>query len=329
MAAINTSGEGSGNDGPPTTLREALSRSSNANPDQQAEPIAKPQRNEAPRETKQQGDVDFNQRVRVKSNGQERDVSLQELRDYYQRGESANKRFQEAAELRKQAESEQRRYRDAFRNPQALLKAALNEEGGPAALYNAYQEALKLAKMTPEQQEAWERSQELEAKAQELEQYKTKEQAAQAEARENAEIDQHLDGLEDAFEKIGWFPSEKSEPIVDILAASIIDEAKASGERITYRQAATLIRDLTHDMARDIVSGMKDEQLREWLGEKRLAGFSSRQAQQVQSRLPQTVPRDGQQRVAPRQPNGQFAGNGPVVMNRGDLSAFRKLVEGR
>lgn len=273
-------------------------------------------------------DDDISERkLRAKVNGQEKEVSIREMLDYYQRGESANKRFQEAAELRKQAETAKERAERLLRDPKALIDTLINDADGAKTVHEAYQELTRLAQMTPEQQQEYLRTRELEQRAAKLEAIEAEQRQAQERAQEEAIIDQHLDGLEDAYEKLGWQPSEGMQDLTDMLAASIIEEVREQGMKgVTYRHIAGTVQEMVQDITRESLSSMDDAALRELIGEKRLRSLMAEDVKRVTGRLPQQTQRTQQA----RQPSGQFAQKpqGPRVHNAGDIRGFRALLEG-
>ena len=277
-------------------------------------------------QTRADDSLDLDRKVRAKVNGKEKEVSLREALDYYQRGESANQRFQEAASLKKEAETAKERAERLLRDPKALVDALINDETGAKTVHEAYQELVRLAQMSPEQQAEYLRVKELEGKAFQMEQLERQRQAELEQQQEQAIIDQHLDGLDDAYEKLGWQPSEKVQDVADMLAASLIDEIKESGTKgVTYRHIAGAVKDAIQDMVSESLSGMDDQALRELIGEKRLRSLMAEDVRAVQSRKPQAIPRDSN-----RQPTGQFAPKkpaGPVVHYPGDLRGFRAMLD--
>lgn len=347
QAAINSGGGESSNSGPPTSVREAINRERSpqdegfdvaehrdASPPRRQEPKdpakAEPKRQEREPQQRQQReerpDDDFARTYRVKVNGQEKDVSLSEMRDYYQRGESANKRFQEAADLRKQAEAANEKAARLLKDPKALVESLLDDPDGARTVHEAYQEMLRLAKLSPEQQQEYLRVKELERRDGQLRQMEEQRQAKEAEAREARIVDQHLDGMEDAFDMLGWKPSEKMQDVTDMMTANLIDEMREQGIKATYKQVAETIKGAVMDMIGDHVSALDDAGLRELIGEKRLRKMMNAEVSQLQSRLPQ---RTNPETAPARQPNGRFKEPESYVHHAGDMRGFRSLVEGR
>lgn len=270
--------------------------------------------------------LDLDRKVRAKVNGKEKEISLREALDYYQRGESANQRFQEAANLRKEAETAKERAERLLKDPKALVEALINDETGAKTVHEAYQELVRLAQMSPEQQAEYLRVKELEGKAFQMEQLERQRQAELEQQQEQAIIDQHLDGLDDAYEKLGWSPSEKTQDVADMLAASLIDEIKESGTKgVTYRHIAVAVKDAIQDMVSESLSSMDNAALRELIGDKRIKALIAEDVKAVQSRKPAAVPRDQN-----RQPTGQFAPKkpaGPAVHYAGDMRGFRAMLD--
>ena len=270
--------------------------------------------------------LDLDRKVRAKVNGKEKEISLREALDYYQRGESANQRFQEAANLRKEAETAKERAERLLKDPKALVEALINDETGAKTVHEAYQELVRLAQMSPEQQAEYLRVKELEGKAFQMEQLERQRQAELEQQQEQAIIDQHLDGLDDAYEKLGWSPSEKTQDVADMLAASMIDDIKESGTKgVTYRHIAGAVKDAISDMVSESLSSMDNAALRELIGDKRIKALIAEDVKAVQSRKPSAVPRDQN-----RQQGGQFAPKkpaGPAVHYAGDMRGFRAMLD--
>lgn len=270
--------------------------------------------------------LDLDRKVRAKVNGKEKEISLREALDYYQRGESANQRFQEAANLRKEAETAKERAERLLRDPKALVDALINDETGAKTVHEAYQEMMRLAQMTPEQQQEYLRVKELEGRAAQMDRLEQERQAQIQQQQEQAIIDQHLDGLDDAYEKLGWSPSEKVQDVADMLAASLIDEIKESGTKgVTYRHIAGAVKDAIQDMVSESLSSMDNAALRELIGDKRIKALIAEDVKAVQSRKPSAVPRDQN-----RQQGGQFAPKkpaGPAVHYAGDMRGFRAMLD--
>lgn len=270
--------------------------------------------------------LDLDRKVRAKVNGKEKEISLREALDYYQRGESANQRFQEAASLKKEAESAKERAERLLRDPKALVDALINDETGAKTVHEAYQEMMRLAQMTPEQQQEYLRVKELEGRAAQMDRLEQERQAQIQQQQEQAIIDQHLDGLDDAYEKLGWSPSEKVQDVADMLAASLIDEIKESGTKgVTYRHIAGAVKDAISDMVSESLSSMDNAALRELIGDKRIKALIAEDVKAVQSRKPSAVPRDQN-----RQQGGQFAPKkpaGPAVHYAGDMRGFRAMLD--
>lgn len=270
--------------------------------------------------------LDLDRKVRAKVNGKEKEISLREALDYYQRGESANQRFQEAANLRKEAETAKERAERLLRDPKALVDALINDETGAKTVHEAYQEMMRLAQMTPEQQQEYLRVKELEGRAAQMDRLEQERQAQIQQQQEQAIIDQHLDGLDDAYEKLGWSPSDKTQDVADMLAASLIDEIKESGTKgVTYRHIAGAVKDAISDMVSESLSSMDNAALRELIGDKRIKALIAEDVKAVQSRKPSAVPRDQN-----RQQGGQFAPKkpaGPAVHYAGDMRGFRAMLD--
>lgn len=138
-------------------------------------------------------------------------------------------------------------------------------------------------------------------------------------------MDQHLDGMEDAFEMIGWQPSEKMQDVTDMMTANLIEEMREQGVKATYKQVAETIKGAVMDMIGDHVGALDDAGLRELIGEKRLRKMMNAEVSQLQSRLPRQTTRE---EAPPRAPNGRFKEPQPYIHHAGDMRGFKSLVEG-
>lgn len=360
LSAINNGGGGADGEGPasgpPANLRDAMKRAEADGGSQGGAPKARTglefdplkqgretrddedtqrQRREPPndrrdrpetRETKEEAQE---RKITAKlRNGQTKEVTEKDLLDYYQRGESANQKFQEASAAEKRAKAAEAKATALLRDPKALLEHLINDGDGVKSVHEAYQELMKLAKMSPEEQQNFLRTKELENRDAQLRAMEEAEAAKAQEAAEDAQIDQHLDGLEDAFDKIGWFPSEAAEPLCDLLMETMLDEVKSSGQKgVTYRHIAQTIKGVIEDTSRDWLSSATDEQLTEIIGEKRLRGLMNGQVKAVQSKLPTQVQRNPTQ--LPRDRNGRYQEPKVIPYQPGDLKGLRAILDGR
>ena len=240
-----------------------------------------------------------------------------------------NAKHQQTVEAEKKARAEAERYRSALKSGDSLFERLLEEEGGVRALEEAYLKAKNLANMTPEQRAQWQKQRDLEDKARQLEEVQKTQQEKKEEAKQLALAERHLDGLEDAFEKIGWTPSEKMEPVTDLIATSIIEEAQSSGMQLKYIDVARITQECVRDIGSQFVQNMDDAQLTEFIGKDRIQKLIGAQVSQLQSGRPSALPGS----TAPRAPNGQFVpsnGGKPQIRTYSPGTGdWQKIVRGQ
>lgn len=337
--------------GPPSTLKEALSRAAKTTPAEEFDPVknnneAKPgpriekeepkpkpktrfreARDPQQEPQQRQPDPAQAQKFRAKVMGQEREVSAQELLDYYQRGESANKKFQEAARKSKEAEERIQKMQQALKDPKSLVDMVIDDADGAKAIFEAYKQLEQLAKMTPEQQQEYLRVRELENRDLQLKRIEEERRTAEDREKENRVVDRHIDGLEDAYQKIGWEPPEEMVELTDMLAAHLIDEVQESGVKgVKYRHIAQVVKETLDGAVSTMVSNMSDEQLIGLVGQKRLRQLMQAEVQKVQRNLPGQVPRDV---GVNRDEVGKFKKQEQIILHRsGDMKSFKKLLGG-
>lgn len=248
-----------------------------------------------------------------------------------QRLAGLNAKHQQTVEAEKKARAEAERYRSALKSGDTLFERLLEEEGGVKALEDAYLKAKNLASMTPEQRMQWQKQRDLEDKAAQLEELKKTEAQKAEERKQHAMAERHLDGLEDAFEKLGWMPDENVEPIADLVATGIIEHAQENKIPMSYSEVARLTQQTLRDVGSSFVQTMDDEQLAEFIGKERLQKIIGAQVSQLQSGRPSVVP----PRQDPnRAPNGQFApangGGRPQIRTYSPgTGEWQKIVRGQ
>lgn len=201
------------------------------------------------------------ERYKVKVAGQEREMTLDELRQQATLAMGAQARFEEAARLRKEA--------DAAR--EALLKdpaGYLREQGWTQEQLYALAEKQVLQqieeeRLTPEQR----RIRELEAKLQETESAKEAARKAEEEAaiaQQEQEYSQRLVGeLKDAFKKTG-LALDDSLHLTGVI--KFLQGARAAGEDVNVAEAVEYVRHEMQERTNQFLNSMQGDQLLRYLG---------------------------------------------------------------
>lgn len=212
----------------------------------------------------------------IKVNGEEKTVTLDDLRTMAQKGAGAEKRFEEAAQLRKQLESEMEQVRSRLEGD-PVLSAYLS--GGREALYAAIEAELEHAALPAEEKVARQRQRDLEAKAAKADEYeKAEQERREAEAAQRAQ--QHYTAkITEALTGVGVGPK----PAAIRRMATLMDTAIEEGARVTIAQLAEQVRD---EMRGDLTEWMPSEadQLAELLGEGRVKVLLARETARLKSR---------------------------------------------
>lgn len=270
--------------------------------------------------------------------GQERELTLAELRDLAPLGIAAQSKMQEAAKLRKEAEraiAERNELAKRAATPQGardLLTRLAREAGADpnAILRSILEEELRFSQLTPEQQKAL-------AMEQELARYRTAEQQRQidmqrqqAQYEEQRVLNKWDSGVGAAIKRdFASLPNEVKEELHE-RALDTIDDAVARGERITYAEAARRAAQYLDTISTKRVSSLSTEQKIALLTPEERQAIAASVAKEQAARNPQPVAN-----AQPRNPStGQYASpqNPPKVEYKsamGLVEQIRRLREGR
>jgi hypothetical protein len=217
----------------------------------------------------------------------------------------------------------------ALESGDALFDRLLQTPAGIKALVDAHKKAQDVANMTPEQRAQWEKTRKLEEDSRQLEEMRRADEERAEDARVEADAVRIVDGLEDGYKKIGWYPPEHVEPLADLIATELIDEIRAGRmESMTYGQLARQTHDILHSVGESFVRELDDAKLTEFLGEERVQKLVNAQVAKLQSGRPQVVA--PQQQSQNRNPdNGQYAQRPKITTYSPGTGAFRNILNGR
>lgn len=236
------------------------------------------------------------ERYTIKVNGEEREVSLDDLRTMAQKGAGAERKFEEAAKLRKELEGEIAAIRQKLHGD-PVLRAYLS--GGREALYQAMLEDLEYDALPEEERAERDRRRELEEKAKRADEYETRErerQEAEAAAQLQGRI---LDQMGAALEQVGIGKKPAAIRRLSYLAEAAIEE----GAQVTMQQLAEQVRD---EMNGDLTAQIPDdpEALFALLGEERVKALYQRETERLRSRSAAVKRTNGSRPRAERQSSG-------------------------
>jgi hypothetical protein len=203
-------------------------------------------------------------KYKVKVNGEEREVALNDLIERYQKEEAAEHKFQSAAQLRKEIASlEERLAKDPF--GYAREKGANIEDLAEQILL----EKLRWEKMTDEQKElvmSKQKMSEYEKRIQELTEKDQKLAASQAEAKAAQEID---DEISQALAELG---SKPTPGIVAAIATQLLAYHEA-GRQVSAKDVVKKVRENLSMSAKELISSMSVDDLRSFLPKSHLDGL--------------------------------------------------------
>lgn len=223
--------------------------------------------------------------------GEEMQVTMDELLKSVQTAKASGKRFQEAASMRKEAEAARQELaaleEQLLRNPlEAMKKKGVPEQSIKKhyedVLYQMYQydqlsDEEKAARQEKASQE--QRIREYEEKLKELEQMKQEKQQSQFQAdvakEEEALTSQFLEALDSSSvpstpEAIQW--------MANYMVASI-----EAGNEVDLTTAAAIYKQSTSKSLRSQIESLNEDQLLELIGEKKLNKLRSKEIQKVKS----------------------------------------------
>lgn len=215
------------------------------------------------------------QTVRIKVDGEERELTLDEAIVLAQKGMSADQRFQKAASMRKSAEDIFAKLKE---DPWSVLSS---EDIGhdPMKLAEEYiLKQLKEAEMTPEQREA-------ERIKRENEEYRRREAEREAKAKQTQYEQAKLRAKEE-YERVFNEALDKSKlPRTAATLARMAQKQYAAlkqGHELTPSQIAALVRrDLQNEME-SVARGLDNDLLEKFIGKEKLDALRKAQVERVQ-----------------------------------------------
>lgn len=240
-------------------------------------------------------------RVKVKVDGTEQEVPIEDVLRDYQIRKASDQRFQEAAKMQQRV---QQWVDDFNRDPIAAMeKLASGKEGAKfdeiveKYLYNKMQ----LEKMTPEQRQAMQQKQELdrlrgaEAKrGQDAEEQKANEQKAQLAKRIQGQISTAMEAEE--------LPADPD--VAADIARLLLQAHRVGNKDYTARDAARDIRAKLIDRQHVLISKMTPEQLVKWIG-KDAERIRQYEVSQLRNPPPTVVNRGGTRPLGQKTPPAQ------------------------
>lgn len=236
------------------------------------------------------------ERFTIKVDGEEKAVTLDELRTMAQKGAGAERKFEEAAKLRKQYEAEVAQLRKEL-GGDPLIRAYLT--GGREAVLAALVEDLEFESLPEEEREKRTKQRELEEKARRAEEYEKRErerlEAQQAEQMQGQIVQQ----MTSALEAVGVGAKPAAIRRMAILAEAAVEERA----NVTMEQLAEQVRD---EMRGDLGSWLPEDPdaLVELLGDERMKLLREREAARLKSRtadISRTKPKpNGERKPRPK-----------------------------
>lgn len=224
-----------------------------------------------PQEKKKQATQELAQQLyKVKIDGEEKEVPLEDLIANYQKGTAAYKKFEEAAKLKKEADERMKMDQELLRllkeDPRALLmhpEVGHSREDIRKLAEGFLVEELELEQMTPEQREL----KELRAKLKQQEEEKAQAEAAEREARIEAQKE-HLavewtNTIKDILPKYGLPASART--IAQM--ATHKERALEQGYDLPWEEAAKLTKEDFMRWQREIYNSLDGDDLVKVLGQ--------------------------------------------------------------
>lgn len=252
--------------------------------------------------------------------GEQIQVTLDELLKNVQTAKASNKRFQEAALTRKQAEEAQQKAQalreELLRNPlQAMLKEGVDEKSirkhYEDVLYQMYQyDQLSDEEKAARQKEAEQRREfeKMQEQLKELEQLKKEKEEAAFQQQVAAEEERITQEFLAAFEQ----HNVPNTPEAVQWMANYMAAALEAGEDVDLGTAAALYKQNSSQSLQSFIQSLSEDQLLEYIGEKKLNKLRSNEIQKVKT---------GKKKAAPSKPLVEqiVQGDGKDVTNMSDF----------
>ena len=232
---------------------------------------------------------------RVKVDGEESDVSIEELIAGYSRTKAANNRFQQAAQERKIAEQLKKEADEARTrlksDPWSVLKELEVDPRSAAEEFLIKQ--LELEALTPEQRAALEDSNKKDKERKDLEErirkYEEKE-AKEKEAKEQAEIQEKTQYFVKELESSMMEALQTSKlPKTNAIVAKVADkmlEAFDRGIDMPPKHAIRLVEEELVQLKKAFLEDLDPDRLAEFLGEEQIKKIRKRDVEKLKNPIP-------------------------------------------
>jgi len=210
---------------------------------------------------KEEDDVDTQQMYRIKSNGEEFDVSLEDLVDNFQLKKASHDRFQQAA----QREKEMDKFVEFVKeNPLEGLKAmGMQGEGLRQFFYETAKQMLEEDGMPEEQKKALEQERELERYKQEAEERAQKDQTSQEQQAQEAAMKDYETKFTAALDS----EAVPATPQAIQRMAQIMHTSLNNNYDMSVEQAAAYYKEEQAELIRSQLGNLSGDQITRILGQ--------------------------------------------------------------
>ena len=316
--------QGMGNRGP-RTAPEAKEAKETETPDANDETAeAGPERDD---DKGNEPPPDTSAKHKVKVNGEEIEVSLDELKSGYGRMKAATQKFQEASEARAEVEKREgviRRFVDGMRrgDPQELASLLRKVGVDPDRFAEAHlHNVLKLADMPAHERGMMELQREREAFKREQEALKSQREEQAIAAETETTLSNYVSEAKAAFQAAGVTAS----PTLMARAGAQMEHALTHGYQMTMKEAVGAVIEEARELART----MGKEAFSQHVGDPAQAAKMKREAAKAASQQQRRTAATAAQ--VPRASSGQFVKKPMIVANGSFADAFaaRAAREGR
>lgn len=270
---------------------------------------------------------DTSSKHKVKVNGEEIEVSLDELKSGYGRMKAATQKFQEASELLKEVDKREgviKRFVDGMRkgDPQELASLLRKVGVDPDRFAEAHlHNVLKLADMPAHERGMMELQREREAFKREQEALKSQREEQAISAEVETTLSNYVSEAKAAFQAAGVTAS----PTLMARAGAQMEHALTHGYQMTMREAVGAVIEEARELART----MGKEAFSQHVGDPAQADKMKREAAKAASQQQRRTAATAAQ--VPRASSGQFTKKPMIVANGSFADAFaaRAAREGR
>ena len=200
-------------------------------------------------------------KVKAKVNGEEIDVSVQELVDNYQLGQSAREKFSQAAQMRKQSEE----FINLLRSPQTVWNVLEQLGHDVETMAEEYiVERIKYHQMPEGDRRAMEAEKKYEALMRKQQESERAQQQAQLDAQAKQYEGQLTEDINGALESIGLVNNKRTFAKV----ATIMAQALQNDMRLSATQAARLAKKEIQEEVSGLLADSDQETLERLVGSK-------------------------------------------------------------